>query len=110
MSLPSTACFPNAKKIGKTTGQYHTTFTMRQQPRPRQQSVSALSNREQRVHNQVRHLMHNNVGSKINRSRTTHTADNSLSAGYVRDLEQCQEGELMDIRQKNMHILGNPYV
>lgn len=62
------------------------------------------------MHSQIRHLMHNNAGSKINRSRTNHTSDSSLSAGYVRDLEQCQEAELIEIRKKNLHILENPAI
>jgi hypothetical protein len=81
---------------------------MRQQQRGRQQSASLLNNKEQRMHNQVRHLMHNNPATKPNRSRTNHNTDNSLSAGYVRDLEQCQEAELLDIKAKNLHILSNP--
>ncbi|KAI8579211.1 hypothetical protein K450DRAFT_243296 [Umbelopsis ramanniana AG] len=83
---------------------------MRQQQRPRQQSTSVLNNSEQRLHNQVRHLVHNNPGSKMSRSRNNPTSDHSLSAGYVRDLEQCQESELIDIRKKNTHILGNPTI
>ncbi|KAG2181122.1 hypothetical protein INT43_008704 [Umbelopsis isabellina] len=82
---------------------------MRQQQRGRQQSASILNNnKEQRMHNQVRNLMHNNSVPKPNRSRTNHNTDNSLSAGYVRDLEQCQEAELLDIKAKNLHILSNP--
>ncbi|CAM0136562.1 hypothetical protein VKS41_003363 [Umbelopsis sp. WA50703] len=83
---------------------------MRQQQRGRQQSASLLNNKEQRMHNQVRHLMHNNPATKSNRSRTNHNTDNSLSAGYVRDLEQCQEAELLDIKAKNLHILSNPTI
>lgn len=83
---------------------------MRQQQRPRQQSTSVLNNNEQRLHNQVRHLLHNNPAPKMSRSRNNPASDHSLSAGYVRDLEQCQESELIDIKKKNMHILGNPYV
>ncbi|KAJ2959991.1 hypothetical protein NQZ79_g4552 [Umbelopsis isabellina] len=83
---------------------------MRQQQRGRQQSASLLNNKEQRMHNQVRHLMHNNSAPKSNRSRTNHNTDNSLSAGYVRDLEQCQEAELLDIKAKNLHILSNPTI
>lgn len=111
MSLASAACFPTQKiNNEKLTENRITSTTMRPQPRPRQQSTSALNNREQRMHSQIRHLMHNNAGSKINRSRTNHTSDSSLSVGYVRDLEQCQEAELIDIRKKNLHILENPYV
>ncbi|KAH8550876.1 hypothetical protein BGW37DRAFT_61643 [Umbelopsis sp. PMI_123] len=83
---------------------------MRQQQRPRQQSTSVLNNNEKRLHNQVRHLMHNNLGPKMSRSRNNQTSDHSLSAGYVCDLEQCQESELMDIRKKNTHILDNPTI
>ncbi|CAO3665782.1 unnamed protein product [Umbelopsis ramanniana] len=83
---------------------------MRQQQRPRQQSTSVLNNNEQRLHNQVRHLLHNNPAPKMSRSRNNPTSDHSLSAGYVRDLEQCQESELIDIKKKNMHILGNPTI
>lgn len=46
----------------------------------------------------------------MSRSRNNPTSDHSLSAGYVRDLEQCQESELIDIKKKNTHILENPYV
>ncbi|KAI9286501.1 hypothetical protein BC943DRAFT_224061 [Umbelopsis sp. AD052] len=85
-------------------------ISMRQQQRPRQQSTSVLNNSEQRLHNQVRHLVHNNPASKMSRSRNNPTSDHSLSVGYVRDLEQCQESELIEIRKKNMHILGNPTI